>query len=103
MLAAASSLPLIAGLALVFIVVALITRNERGRDATTFTGMLADGFLFRLGLFALSVACIAGVLRMLSRRLTRHASAPLPLPAADPLAHYRDAPLPECPRHPFAR
>jgi hypothetical protein len=103
MLAAASSLPLIAGLALVFSVVALITRNERGRDATTFTGMLADGFLFRLGLVALSVACIAGVLRMLSRRLIRHASTPLPPTPADPLATYRDGPPAECPRHPFAR
>lgn len=41
-------------------------------------------------------------LRMLSLHLTRRAATPLPPPAPDPLATYREAPA-ECPRHPFAR
>lgn len=103
MMAGVSSLNLLIALALVFSVLALLTRNERGRDATTFMGLLSDGVLFQVGLLALAIACAAGVLRILSRRLVRRASTPLPPPPADPLATYREGPPVECPRHPFAR
>jgi len=51
---------------------------------------------------ALMFGCVSRGLNAMAVRLTRRASTPLPRPAADPLATYRDVPSAECPRHPFA-
>ena len=48
-------------------------------------------------------AGVAVLLKALLEWFARSASTPLPPPAADPLATYREGPPVECPRHPFAR
>lgn len=59
------------------------------------TALLATGSVVVL----LAVAFVVGWLAL---RLNHRAATPLPPPATDPLATYREAPT-ECPRHPFAR
>lgn len=59
---------------------------------------LGEGLLLALGFW-----CVARVFEWLVARFTRRASTPLPVPPVDPLAHYREGPTVECPRHPFAR
>jgi len=56
----------------------------------------------RLAVLAFGVAWVGIGLRALADHLTRRAATPLPPPAPDPLATYREAPA-KCPRHPFAR
>jgi len=51
----------------------------------------------------LALVLVAAALSRVVDRLTRHATTPLPPPAVDPLATYREGPPVECPRHPFAR
>ena len=54
-------------------------------------------------LVGVAFAGVVGSLYAIEKRLTHRASTPLPPPAPDALATYRDGPPPECPRHPFAR
>ncbi len=51
----------------------------------------------------LVLACVAGANLVLFLRHGRRAVMPLPAPATDPLATYRDGAPMECPRHPYAR
>lgn len=63
-----------------------------------------DGeMVYPTALLSLASACASLASSALARRFTRRATTPLPAPAADLLATYRDASPPECPRHPFAR
>ncbi|MDO9019354.1 MAG: hypothetical protein Q8S73_24260 [Deltaproteobacteria bacterium] len=52
---------------------------------------------------ALVVALGSLGLGALAGRFNRHAARPLPAPAVDPLATYREGAVTECPRHPFAK
>jgi hypothetical protein len=52
-------------------------------------------------LLATALAMVVLRMRALAGRLTSAASTPLPPPAADPLATYREGLAVECPRHPF--
>lgn len=76
--------------------VLLLVAPRLRRDDTTGGPTLAA----LLGLM-IALACLAWGLHHVTRRLDRRASMPLPAPAVDTLAHYRDGPTWECPRHPF--
>lgn len=62
----------------------------------------ASDYAVPLAWCALLVAGVVALSRAASR-LSRRARTPLPVSPVDPLATYREAPPPECPRHPFAR
>jgi|GEM_PF-1530409 len=81
----------------------LLFRHVEGRDSNTsvwrFRGAEASLWLSPLAV-AIGLAVVA--LQLVGGLADRRASTPLPRPAADPLATYRDGPPVECPRHPFA-
>ncbi len=75
---------------------------------TTGTDPLAEALrneqmASRIAGLALALVVVAVVLRAVVVRLGRRAATPLPAPAADPLATYREGSPAECPRHPFVR
>ncbi len=81
----------------------LLFRHVEGRSRAT-PAWLIQGAEASLWLVApaIAFACLTVGLVAFRHLLTRRASAPLPPPAADPLASYREGPTVECPRHPFA-
>jgi len=81
----------------------LLLRHVEGRDSNTSVWLIRDAEAsLWLSPLAVAIGLVVFVLQVVVWLADRCASAPLPPPPVDPLAHYREGPPVECPRQPFA-